>query len=141
MTLLRGAYCHRWLCSNKRRHPQLDEHATARSAGHCLKPSVCSNFTVILVAPALTGAASLAGVDLRVLANKHLIPKTTHFIPYATGMLAALQYVHKHGIVHNDVKPANFCLAAGDIQASSKVNNASSHGQHHSLPIEQQQQQ
>ncbi|KAL3137900.1 hypothetical protein ABBQ38_005149 [Trebouxia sp. C0009 RCD-2024] len=63
----------------------------------------------------------LLGPDLRFLANKKLIPRTTHFIPYATAMLAALQYVHKHGIVHNDVKPANFCLAAGTIQATSKV--------------------
>ena len=71
----------------------------------------------------------MAGPNLRFLANQHLIPKATHFIPYATAMLAALQYVHKHGIVHNDVKPANFCLAAGNIEANSMV----SHAQHYQV--------
>ena len=73
----------------------------------------------------------MSGSDLRKLAWRSKAPRTnvtpamTHFIPYATGMLAALQHVHEHGIVHNDVKPANFCLAAGDIQARSKVSRAS----------------
>ena len=72
----------------------------------------------------------MPGSDLRKLAWRGEPPKPivtptmTHFIPYATGMLAALQHVHEHGIVHNDVKPANFCLAAGDIQANSKVSCA-----------------
>ena len=38
-------------------------------------------------------------------------------------MLAALQHVHKHGIVHKDVKPANFCLAAGNVEHNSKVSS------------------
>ena len=73
---------------------------------------------------------TMPGSDLRKLAWRGeppqpvVTPTMTYFIPYATGMLAALQHVHEHGIVHNDVKPANFCLAAGDIQANSKVSCA-----------------
>ena len=69
----------------------------------------------------------MPGPDLRKLAwkgkppSQTVTPTMTHFIPYAASMLAALQHVHEQGIVHNDVKPANFCLAAGSIQASSKV--------------------
>ena len=82
---------------------------------------------------ALTCPVAMPGPDLRKLAYKNpkeppkVTATETHFIPYATGMLAALQHVHQHGIVHNDVKPANFCLATGDIQATSKVSCASHH--------------
>ena len=64
---------------------------------------------------------AMTGPDLRKLANNHQINKHSHFTPYATGMLAALQHVHQHGIVHRDVKPANFCLAAGNVEHNSKA--------------------
>lgn len=61
------------------------------------------------------------GPDLRKLAGDGHIIKETHFVPYASGMLAALQHLHEHGIVHKDVKPANFCLASDSIEQNSKV--------------------
>ena len=48
------------------------------------------------------------------------------FANIAHGMVTVLQYVHEHGIIHNDIKPSNFCLGTDD--AASKVQQSSGKG-------------
>ncbi|KAL4436953.1 hypothetical protein ABPG75_004092 [Micractinium tetrahymenae] len=63
------------------------------------------------VAPWLT--MSLLGPSLHALNQRHRPAVQAQLGGYARGMLAALEGLHRQGLIHNDIKPANFVVPHG----------------------------
>ncbi|PSC69337.1 microtubule-actin cross-linking factor isoforms 1 2 3 5 [Micractinium conductrix] len=63
------------------------------------------------VAPWMT--LSLLGPSLHTLNQQRRAAVVDHLPAYARGMLAAVEGLHRHGLIHNDIKPANFVVPLG----------------------------